>query len=169
MKDNAVSGTYRKKIEKSKKEEQEFSKGRKDFVVCGDCNAVYYQKSWHHGFADYKHLTENKLVNFAICPACQMIKDNKFEGKVVFENVPEELRDEIVRNVENTGKKEFERDPMDRIITIKNQESRIEVLTTENQLARNIARQAERAYKGCKSEVIWSKEESAAVIIVRFL
>jgi len=167
------------KIPNPKEKEQEYGPGKKDFVVCSDCNAVYYHKSWHHGFTDYKHLTENKAVNFIVCPACQMIKDGKFEGKVVFENVPEELRDEVMRNAENTGKKEFERDPMDRIIRIKNpargearqrrQESRIEVLTTENQLARNIARQVERAYKGCKSEVIWSKEESAAVIIVRFL
>jgi hypothetical protein len=63
---------------------------------------------------------------------------------------------------------------MDRIIGIKNYESRIkgrytiEILTTENQLARNIARQVEKAHKGAKAEVIWSKEESAARIAIRF-
>lgn len=168
MENSIISGKYRNKIEKSKKEEQEFGPGKKDFVICGDCNAVYYQKSWHHGFADYKRLNENKQVSFTICPACQMIRDGKFEGKVVIENVPEEYMDDILRNIKNIGEKEHERDPMDRIIGIKNLETRIEVLTTENQLARNIARQIERAYKGVKSEIIWSKEESTAKIIVTF-
>lgn len=168
MRKTIISGVYRGKIEKSKKEEQEFGRGKKDFVICGDCNAVYYQKSWHHGFADYKRLNENKQVSFTICPACQMIKDGKFEGKIVIENVPEEYRDDILGNIKNTGEKEYERDPMDRIIGIKNLESKIEVLTTENQLARNIARQIERAYKGVKSEIIWSREESIARIIVKF-
>lgn len=168
MKDNAISGVYRKKIEKHKKEEQEFGPGKRDFVICGDCNAVYYQKSWHHGFADYKHLSENKAINFTICPACQMIKHNKFEGKVIFKNVPTEYKDQISNNIKNTGERAYKRDPMDRIIKSEINGFTIEVLTTENQLARNIARQVERAYKNVKSEVIWSKEESAAVIIVRF-
>ena len=44
----------------------------------------------------------------------------------------------------------------------------IEVLTTENQLARNIARQIEKAFKGIKTDVRWSKVESGVRIVVRF-
>ncbi|MFY9457590.1 MAG: hypothetical protein WAP23_01510 [Candidatus Spechtbacterales bacterium] len=175
MKDNSISGKYRKKIEKPKKEEQEYGPGKKDFVVCSDCNAIYYQKSWHHGFADYKHLDESKPVSFSICPACQMIKDKKFEGKVVIENILSEHKDEILNNIKNTGERAYKRDPMDRIIGIRNYESavkgryNVEVITTENQLARNIARQVERAYGGVKSEITWSKQESVARIVVKFL
>lgn len=184
MRDNATLGVYRKKIEKSKKEEQEFGPGKKEFTVCSSCNAVYYEKNWHHGFVplrgisrsetDYKHLTENKAVNFTLCPACQMIKDDKYEGKVIFENAPETTKSDILANIKNTGERAYDRNPMARVITAKSVKRKaqnsydIEVLTTENQLARNIARQVEKAFRGCTSEVIWSKEESAAVIKVKF-
>lgn len=174
MKDNAISGKYRKKIERSKKEEQEFGPGKKEFLACETCNAVHYDKSWHHGFTDYRHLNENKEVKFAVCPACQMLKDNRFEGKVVIENAPEEYREEILNNIKNTGERAYKRDPMDRITSIKVQSTRdngqaIEVTTTENQLARIIAQQVGRAYKKAKVDIEWSKEESVARITVRFI
>ena len=169
MKDNSISGKYRKKIEKSRREEQEYGPGKKDFVVCSDCNAVYYQKSWHHGFANYRHLDESKQVSFAICPACQMIRDKKFEGRVVIRNVPQAHKDEILNNIKNTGERAYKRDPMDRIIGINNAGSSMEVLTTENQLARIIARQIASAYKNAKTDIQWSKEESAVRIVVRFM
>jgi len=164
-----ISGKYRKKIERSKKEEQEHGAGKKDFVICEKCNAVYYYKSWKHGFADYKHLNEDKQVNFRVCPACQMIKDKKFEGKVVFESVPSEYKEDILKNIKNTGERAYKRDPMDRIIEVKESRDNIEVTTTENQLARNIARQVERAHKGAKARIQWSQEESVARIVVRFM
>jgi hypothetical protein len=174
---------FRKKIERSKKEEQEFGPGKKNIAICTKCEAVYYYKSWHHKLEDYRHFSLDKSISFVLCPACQMIEDNKFEGQVIIENVPEEYNNDVVRNIENTGARAFERDPMDRIINVKCQMSQpkadppraenvkcynIEVLTTENQLARNIAKQVERAYKGAKANVSWSKEESAARIIIRF-
>lgn len=168
MRDNNISGKYRKKIEGSKKEEQEYGAGKKDFVVCEKCNAVYYYKSWKHGFADYKHLNENKNIKFEICPACRMIGDKKFEGKIVLENVPKEHKEEVVRNIKNTGERAYKRDPMDRIISVKKSGNNIEVLTTENQLARIIARQVTSAYKNAKSEITWSKDEGVAQVVVRF-
>ncbi len=169
QKNQNISGKYRKKIEKSRKEEQEYGPGKKDFVVCSDCNAVYYQKSWHHGFADYRHVDESKQVSFAICPACQMIKDKKFEGRVVIRNVPQADKDKILNNIKNTGERAYKRDPMDRIIEIQESGGNMEVLTTENQLARIISRQIASAYKNTKTDIQWSKEEGAARIIVRFM
>jgi len=169
MRGNNISGKYRKKIERSKKEEQEYGAGKKDFVVCEKCNAVYYYKSWKHGFADYKHLNQNKNIQFEVCPACRMIKDKKFEGKVVVENVPSEHKEEIVRNIKNTGERAYKRDPMDRIISVKKNGNNIEVLTTENQLARIIARQVTSAYKNAKSDIVWSKEEDVVRVVVRFM
>jgi len=169
MRDNNISGKYRKKIEKAKSEEQEYGAGKKDFVVCERCNAVYYYKSWKHGFADYKHLNENKNIKFEICPACRMIKDKKFEGKIVLENVPSEHKQDILNNIKNTGERAYKRDPMDRIISVKKSGKKIEVLTTENQLARIIARQVTSAYKNAKSDISWSKEEGVARVVVTFV
>jgi len=163
-----ISGKYRKKIERSRKEEQEFGPGKKDIVMCKKCDAVYYYKSWHHGLAEYQSLSEDKRVDFALCPACQMIEDNTFEGRVIFKNVPAMYKDTILANIKNTGERAYTRDPMDRIIKIIDTGDTVEVLTTENQLARNIARQVERAFKGAKTDTSWSKEESGARVVVVF-
>jgi len=98
-----------------------------------------------------------------------MIEDKKFEGKVVFESVPEEYKKDIINNIKNTGERAYKRDPMDRIIEVKESGGNIEVTTTENQLARNIARQVTSAYKNAKSDISWSKEEGVARIVVRFM
>jgi len=163
-----ISGKYRKNIEQSKKEEQEYGRGGENIIMCEDCDAVYYYKSWHHDLDDFKHLDEDKATDFAVCPACQMERDNKYEGQVIFENVPEKYMKEVVSNIENTGERAYKRDPMDRIIRIKKRGHAIEVLTSENQLARNIARQIERAYKGVKPDIQWSDSESAVRIVVKF-
>ena len=168
-----IFARFRKNVEKSRYEEQEFGRGKKDVAICKICEAVYFHKSWHHKLEDYKQLSEEKTVNFLLCPACKMLEDGKYEGQVILENVPEEYKDDVVRNIENTGERAWKRDPMDRVISVKCQLSNvnfydIEVLTTENQLARNIARQVEGAYKGAKASFIWSKEESVARIAVRF-
>ena len=167
-KQKSTSGRYRKKIEGSRKEEQEHGPGKKDIVMCESCKAVYYYKSWHHKLSDYKHLNEDKAVNFMLCPACQMIKDKTFEGQVVFLNIPEKYIEEIISNIKNTGERAYKRDPLDRIISIKKTGDRVEVLTTENQLARNIARQVTRAHKNFQSDISWSKNESVARIVVKF-
>lgn len=159
-------------IERSKKEEQEYGPGKKDITMCKLCSAYYYSKAWHHDLNNYRHINENKDIKFTVCHACKMSKDNKFEGQVIFQNVPSQYVSQIISRIKNVGELATSRDPMDRIIEIKNQNSKfkncedIEVLTTENQLARNIARQVERAFKGLMTDTKWSKEESTTRIIV---
>lgn len=155
-------------IERSKKEEQEYGPGKKNIVICEDCGTVYYNKSWHHNLLDYKHLSEDKRVNFVLCPACRMIKEGKFEGRVTFRKVPKDYKKEILNNIRNTGDRAYKRDPMDRIISIKDKGGFIEVLTTENQLAVNIARQVKRAFKKFDIDISWSKDESVVEVRANF-
>lgn len=161
-------GKFHAGIEKSKSEEQEYGPGKKSITLCKKCEAAYYKKSWHHGIEDYKNLREDNRVIFAVCPACQMIADRKFEGELILENVPGGYKEEILRNIKNTGTQAYEKDPMDRIIAIREEGGRVQVQTTENQLARNIARQIERAYKNAKVETRWSKAESIVRLRVTF-
>ena len=97
-----------------------------------------------------------------------MKKNKNFERQVVFHNNPEKYKEEIISNIKNTGERAYKRDPLDRIISIKKTGDRVEVLTTENQLARNIARQVTRAHKNFQSDISWSKNESVARIVVKF-
>lgn len=147
---------------KSKKEEQEFGPGKKNIVMCPDCNAVYYYKSWHH---DFKKVGKN--FKFVLCPACKMIKNKQFEGQVIIENIEKNKKQELINLIKNIGKRAFDRDVLDRIIKINEITSdKIEVLTTENQLAVSIAKQVKKAFKA-ELEIKWSKDESVVRILVK--
>ena len=152
---------------KSKKEEAEFGKGKKDVLVCKKCNAVYWYKSWHHRLQDYPELSEKIDLKFTICPACQMVKDKKYEGEVVLEGVPEKLTQEVMNTVKNIGDEAYKRDCQDRIISVQktNKGSGMRILTTENQLAVQLAKKLSQTFKG-SVKIQYSKEESVVRIKV---
>jgi len=165
-----IQGKFAKRVPKSKKEEQEFGPGKKDIIICPKCNAYYFYKSWHHKLEDYRHLSDKKRVKFILCPACQMIRDGKYEGQIILKNVPEDKKEEILNLIKNIGKRAYNRDPMDRIIDIREirgklaKISNIEILTTENQLAVRIGKQLKRTFKG-RLEIKYSHEESTTRVI----
>lgn len=51
-------------------------------------------------------------VNFTLCPACQMIKNKQFEGKVTILNVPEKLSEELVNLIKGFCERAYSRDPI---------------------------------------------------------
>lgn len=161
-------GKFHAGVERPVKEEQEYGSGKKSITLCKKCEAAYYKKSWHHDIMEYKNLREDNRVTFTVCPACKMIANQKFEGEVILENVPGACMDEVIRNIKNTGALAYERDPMERLISIKNKGERIEVQTTENQLARAVAREVAQAFKGATVQTRWSKEESVVRLKVTF-
>ena len=160
-------GKFGLRIPRSKKIEQEYGPGRTDILVCKKCGAFYWHKSWHHRLSDYPKLKESKEVRFVLCPACQMILDKKYEGEIILRNVPEAFKGDIKKLIESYGKRAFETDPMDRIISIKEERLRrvsterkrgaasrkefkglnnIRILTTENQLAKRLAKKINEVY-----------------------
>ncbi|MBI1888381.1 MAG: hypothetical protein HYS15_00370 [Candidatus Spechtbacteria bacterium] len=166
-----ASGKFHAGIEKTTKEEQEYPHAKKGIFACKICDAVYYSKSWHHKREAFQKLNSLKDVDmkFFVCPACQMLNDGTFEGEIIIENSPQDSQGDVLRNIKNTGQKEYERDPMDRILKIEERPGHIRVLTSENQLARNIARQIERAYKKrARLKILLSKEDDLIRIVIRF-
>lgn len=146
---------------RTKKEEQEFGAGKTDILVCKICGVFYWYKSWHHNLANYPRLNESKQVKFTLCPACQMIKNKKFEGEIILKNVLPNLKKEILALVKNYGERAVKKDPMNRIISVKESKIKrsgakggrggvlgkaiaesvnIRILATENQLARRLAK-----------------------------
>lgn len=145
---------------KSKKEEQECAKGRKDILVCRECNAFYWYKSWHHHLNDYPELKENKNINFGLCPACRMIEQGKYEGEILIENIDSEKEGQLKNLINNFSEIAFEKDPMDRIISIeKVAKGILRVLTTENQMAKQLAKKVKKAFNG-KASFTFSQRES---------
>jgi len=159
-----IKGKFQPSLPKSRKEKQEFGPGQINIVLCKECGAVYYYKSWHHRLEDYQKLSEDKKIKFTLCPACQMIKDKMYEGQLILKNLPPDKKEEILNLVKNVGQRAFKRDPLDRIIGIQEKNNQVEILTTENQLAVSIGKQIKRAFKG-NLEIKWSHQESTVRII----
>lgn len=148
---------------------QEFGLAKKEYVLCKTCQAAYYDKSWHRGLEDYKHITEKnidkKKINFTLCPACEMIKNKQFEGLITIYNVPVLIKSDLINLVNNMGETACSIDPMDRVSKIKESKNVIEVWTTENQLAKKIANKIKSTFPKQlgKEKISFSKDESDVI------
>lgn len=159
-------GQYAPRRQHESKYEQEFSPGKTNIVICPECQSVYYEKSWHHSLNNYEQLSEDKNIDFELCPACEMGKNKQFEGFVVFKNVPSTIREDLLRTIHNIEGRAFSRDPMDRILKIEEDGKDIEVYTSENQLAISIAKEVASAFKGAfkDSDIKFSHTEDVVRI-----
>lgn len=185
-----IKGKFRSRRPKSRKEEAELGPGKVDILVCKKCGAFYWYKSWHHRLSDYPELKQSKRIKFAFCPTCQMIKDKKYEGEIILEAVPRDFKEDIENLVKNYGERAFEADPMDRIISIKEKRVKrvtakrkrgavsrkefkgledIRILTTENQLAKRLAKKINEIYgRKLSVSISYSHKEDATRIRIKF-
>ncbi|MDD3735106.1 MAG: hypothetical protein PHO31_01360 [Candidatus Pacebacteria bacterium] len=153
---------------KPKKEESEFGKGKKNIVLCRNCNAVYFYKSWHHRLEDYPEISKEKSLNFSLCPACRAEKEGTYEGKVVIENIDVKIKEDLLSLINNFGREARERDPQDRILKVKQlNKNKIIITTTENQLAVRLAKKIKKTFGG-EINIRYSKDESSVFIKVIF-
>ena len=188
--ESQIKGKFAPRRPASKKEEAEFGKGEKDILVCKKCGAFYWYKSWHHSLLDYPELEEEKRIKFVLCPACKMILEKKYEGEIILKGVPEDFKEEIKRLIKNYGERAFRKDPMDRIISLRERKisrasaeerrragsrkeveggREIRVLTTENQLAIRLAKKINRVFGGkLKTSISYSHQEDTVRIIINF-
>lgn len=146
-----------------RKEEQEFGSGKQGILMCSDCNAVYFEKSWHHELEEYKHIDPDKNIKFVRCPADEMKRKGLFEGQVTIENIPVGKEKEIINQIRNIGNRAFERDVLDRILDLHYLGNKIDVKTSENQLALSIGKEVVRAHKNSDVKIEFSEEDVARV------
>lgn len=163
------------KLPRRRNDEHEFPKGVKGITLCKDCSIAFYKKSWHHNLRGHKSLSPDIQVKFDLCPACRMIKNNQFEGEVNITQIPEKEVGGVIKLVEGYGRRAYEDDPLDRIISIRRLPrgtgyEDVVVTTTENQLAQRIANKVRDAFNKVKIVRSFSKEPSDVVFItVEFL
>ena len=153
---------------KSAKEREEFGSGKKGLIMCPNCKAAYYKKSWHHDITHFEG-KEDVSVKFALCPADQMINNRQYEGKVVVKNLPKELEAEVANLIKNIGFSAFEKEPMHRLISIEKVKGELVALTTENELAVSMAKKIGESYKKAKVKISFGREPSdVAIAVVEF-
>lgn len=142
---------------------------RPGIEICRTCGAVFWKKLWRQDLGAITRLPNDYRITYVICPACQAAVNRLFEGEIEVTGVPAERFGEAVRQIRNVGEQARSRDPMDRILTFEAAPGagRIRVTTSENQLAKRIARKLKETYRA-KVTIALSKEESTIRIRVAF-
>ncbi|MFH1837882.1 MAG: hypothetical protein ABH808_00045 [Candidatus Kuenenbacteria bacterium] len=141
----------------------EFTKGLGEIILCQKCKAIYYEKCWHKDLNFLKGKDKIKHTKKGLCTACKWTKANLAEGVIIL-NLENEFKEkEILNLVKNVETRAQLRDPEDRVIKINKEKNKIIILTSENQLALSIAKQIKRAFKG-ELEIKWSHNEDVVRI-----
>lgn len=174
--------SYDIKLPKSQREAEEFA-AKKGLVLCENCGAVYYKKHWHHNLErlnlpEIKNVADvgkkNTPVKFLLCPACAMIKNKQYEGRIVIQNIPEEIQTELEKLILGYSKRAYDRDPMHRLIEVSKDTPALnkntwQVTVTENQLANKLAKKIKDTFNKAKSKVKFNAEPGdVAEIVIEF-
>lgn len=151
---------------------------QKGVVLCKDCGAAYHKKSWRHGMEEFNKAETASIssgkkevpVKFEICPACKMIKDHQYEGRITIKNLPESSEQSLRELVEGFSKRAYEQDPMHRLIGAKKLGAgNWEITTTENEMANKLAHKIKTSFSHVKSRTHFAGDPSdVAEITIEF-
>jgi len=118
-------------------------------TICPVCGLVFHNKRWlkdDHLLNSIKTITEKHK-----CPSCRKIEDH-FSMGVVFitseSDFTERHKTEIINLIRNEEKREIVRNPLSRIMSLKEMSDEIMIETTSENLAIAIGKALHRANNG---------------------
>ena len=129
-------------------------RGMPDGALCKGCGVVYRNKRWQ------VELMRGDTNSEVLCPACQRMEDHN-PGGVVTLSGPylASHKVEILNTIKHLEAKSREKNPIGRIMEIKEEAGRITVTTTEDKLAQKLGREVYRSQKG-ELHYQWSHDQN---------
>ena len=129
-------------------------RGMPEGALCKGCGVVYRNKRWQ------VELMRGDTSNEVLCPACQRMEDHN-PGGVVTLSGPylASHKVEILNTIKHLEAKSREKNPIGRIMEIKEEAGRITVTTTEDKLAQKLGREVYRSQKG-ELHYQWSHDQN---------
>lgn len=110
--------------------------------VCTDCGAVFHKGRW-------RWETAPEGAHEQLCPACQRIHDGQPAGILTISgDFFLEHKQEVMGVIHNLEKKEKAEHPLQRVISIEEQDSSVVVSLTDIHLTRAIGDALHHAYEG---------------------
>lgn len=167
---NKAYGRNSANIPRRKNDEQEFPSG-KGIILCETCGAVHFKKRWYHGLEKIALSEKNDLsVKHGKCPACGMIANKQYEGRITIKNFPADWDKQLEELINGFGKRARDRDPMDRVIEFKKDGNNWTITTTENELTNKLAHKIKTTFGKSKSRTHFAPEPSdVAEVVIEFL
>ncbi|MGM0381836.1 MAG: BCAM0308 family protein [bacterium] len=119
----------------------------KEPAVCEECNNIYENKQWY--LPTRSDLDPDQIEEKVVCPGCRKVSDNYYHGELMISGkfvVPH--RKEISHLIENEVARGQEKNPLQKLVEVSEEEGEIVVRTTNGKLAERLGRALHRAYKG---------------------
>lgn len=134
--------------------------GSKEVAVCTGCKALYWNKRWYPDESISTGLSNDMVRTEVLCPACHRIKDNNPAGIVTYSgSYLAEHQQEILNTIKNSEEKSRIKNPLARIMEIRQEGDSLTVNTTDDKLAQKLGRDIYKAHSG-NLEYKWSREHN---------
>ena len=135
-------------------------RGLEEKSLCKSCGALYHNKRWYMDEAELKMVRGEAGINKVVCPACQRIEDGNPAGIVTLSGsyVAKHARD-IINAAKHVEAKSMLKNPLGRIMEVKEEQNIITIATTEDKLAQKVGREIYKAHHG-ELHYQWSHEEN---------
>jgi NMD protein affecting ribosome stability and mRNA decay len=135
-------------------------RGAKEAALCKSCGALYRNKRWSVDEAELKKAKGEAGINKIICPSCQRIEDGNPAGIITLSGgYLAEHAGDILNAIKRTEAKSRVKNPLGRIMEIKQEQNMITIATTEDKLAQKLGREIYKAHHG-ELHYQWSHEEN---------
>ena len=134
--------------------------GVKEAALCKKCGALYRKKRWSVDEEELKKAKAESGLNEVTCPACKRMADNNPAGIVTFsgEYLLEHMND-ILNTIKHIETRSRVKNPLGRIMEIREEKNTHTVATTEDKLAQKLGREIFKAHRG-ELHYRWNHEES---------
>jgi NMD protein affecting ribosome stability and mRNA decay len=140
-----------------------FRRSPKGILSCRGCGAVYNHARW--ALEPTEEIRRNVEIGAGVrrtyCPACQKIRQHYAQGVLKISGVDAEEMSEILRLLKNEETRAREKNPLERILAIVNDEDCLKVETTTEKLAQRFGRCLNKA-RGGKVVYKWSHRNKFA-------
>jgi|DewCreStandDraft_5_1066085.scaffolds.fasta_scaffold21445_2 hypothetical protein len=118
-------------------------------LLCPRCHAISQIKRWFLDEALYQQYRTDPRALFVVCPGCEKIERGIYEGRILllspWHKTPKEHVLGLVRNEE---RRVWESNPLARIASIEDRGTEVEIITTNQFLAKRIGLEVRKAYHG---------------------
>ncbi|WP_183348499.1 BCAM0308 family protein [Geomonas paludis] len=129
-------------------------RGLPEGTVCKGCGIVYHNKRWQ-----IEGASAAAPKGEILCPACQRIVGEDPAGVVTLSgSYLAQHREEILNTVKQQETKHREKNPLGRIMEIKEENGGIVITTTEDKLAQKIGRELYKSQRG-ELHYKWSHDQ----------
>lgn len=128
--------------------------GLPEGTSCKGCGIIYRNKRWQIETAP-----PGRAAGEILCPACQRIAGQDPAGVVTLSGpYLAQHKEEILNTVRQQERKHREKNPLGRIMEIKEEDGQITVTTTEDKLAQKIGREVYKSQRG-ELHYQWSHDQ----------